>query len=112
MENRAGESRYEWLELNVTVAPVVPSEVLDPDDDEVAGIYAVRVPAMLPEGVQVGLALDAFHESVGIACLDDFEIEVVNPLEGKTLNESDGYESNRDKLGLTGEFLGYLEAMS
>lgn len=56
----------QWL---ITVKRMVPIRELDPDDrkDRPWGSYVV-------EADDEEAALDKFHEHIGIACLDDFDI--------------------------------------
>lgn len=59
-----------WMTIAVTGRP---SEA---DDAEVPGDYLVSVPAGLDMAQAREAALDAFHEKIGIGCLDDFEFFV------------------------------------
>lgn len=68
----------------VNVSVVVRGEASDQDDEGVAGTYRLEVDvgdAVKGEPLTAAQleavheeALDRFHEKVGIACLDDFEI--------------------------------------
>jgi hypothetical protein len=61
--------------MNVLVAvnQLVPNEGLDADDSpEIAGNYIVAVRDGSNDPTEE--ALDTFHDTIGIACLDDFSI--------------------------------------
>jgi hypothetical protein len=65
--------------LRINVRQLV--DELDPDDEAVAGVYAVTFnfddAAMTPQR-RASIALDIFHAHQGIECLDDFEIHVID----------------------------------
>lgn len=58
----------------ITIAVTLVAGAPCPDDEGVAGWYQVAMPASVPAADRADLALDCFHDHVGIACLDDFEI--------------------------------------
>jgi hypothetical protein len=61
------------MNVLVAVTQLVPDEDLDADDSpEIAGSYIVEVRDGSNDPTEE--ALDAFHDTIGIACLDDFSI--------------------------------------
>ena len=74
------------LRINVTLLASEP----DTDDDaEVEGLYEVDLGTAgegLPLPKLASAALDVFHESIAIDCLDDFDIDVVGP-DGSVIEE-------------------------
>jgi hypothetical protein len=81
----------DFLNLHIRVKALSAS--LEADDDGVPGTYLVRVNGDLPPGQQVGCALDAFHEHVGIRSLEDFDICVMNPRTYEIMDEDEDHES-------------------
>ena len=63
----------------------------DKQDEGVAGKYRIKITDGVPEGHVAGVALDVFHSSVAVGCLDDFEFAVRQGR--KALVEGDGYVS-------------------
>ena len=62
------------IHVLVTVAHQVTDQELDADDSpEIAGSYVVQVKDGSTDPTED--ALDTFHDTIGIACLDDFSIE-------------------------------------
>lgn len=61
-------------------------------DLEVAGVYRIAVPGDLDASTSAGIALDVFHDSIPVRCLDDFSFKVVND-KGEALHEADNYEA-------------------
>lgn len=64
--------------FKVTVKQIAPDEALDHDDREEnpSGEHFV-------EEVSEDAALDEFHATVPIACLDDFDISIEEMMDGK-----------------------------
>jgi hypothetical protein len=61
------------MNVLVAVTQLVPDEGLDADDSpEIAGSYIVEVRDGSNDPTVE--ALDTFHDTIGIACLDDFSI--------------------------------------
>jgi len=86
---RAGGDRS----LRVNVRQVV-DELADPDDEGLAGIWAVNFDfddADMPDGQRAGAALDVFHGRQGIENLDDFEIDVIDA-HGRPIAQDENYE--------------------
>lgn len=83
----------------------VEGEPSHDDDDAVAGAYLVEVDADLSEGDRASAALDAFHESIGIKVLEDFEVTTWDA-EGKEIaqGEAEGYT-----MGEHAEYLGMID---
>lgn len=91
----------------IPVTVIVRAEVhmndLHSDDDEVEGYYQVLVPGYLSDDLQAAVALDHFHDKIGIKRLDDFTIVVA-----KTLDAPDDYEANT--LYKLGDYAGRTES--
>jgi len=77
-------------------------------DDEVPGNYLVMVDADLSERDQVSAALDVFHSSVAIECLDDFSISVIDE-SGAIRDENEEHESYSLPFEKRGEFCGPVD---
>lgn len=74
---------------------VVEGSPSEPEDEDVAGIYSFSFDPSsegLTQSSLAGSALDAFHETVAIHNLDDFEIEVIDAWGNPYLQE-DEYEN-------------------
>ncbi len=85
--------------VTVTVRALIDSDALSPEDVDVAGSYGVFVRAGVDRRDMASVALDVFHKSIGIDCLDDFEITVLDAKK-RPLWEPDGAESGeREHLG-------------
>ena len=63
-------------EYIVTVKAITHRDNLNDYDRNVAGVYLFKVPATLDHPHACEYALDAFHNTVAIAVLDDFDISV------------------------------------
>lgn len=83
-----------------TVYVVVTGNPSDEDDNGVEGIYEIGVSGHLAEGQGCEAALDQFHDHIGIGCLDDFRIRVLDGT-GRDLDRLDEYEN--------GELAGHAE---
>lgn len=89
----------------VEVVCQVEAEDLDAEDrdeagkDNVGGLYRVtlRAPFEAEEAQRIECVLDAFHDNVPIACLDNYEISV-HPEEGFD-REASGHDHVREDLG-------------
>ncbi|ARJ65981.1 hypothetical protein WV31_10110 [Magnetospirillum sp. ME-1] len=88
-----------------TVYIIVSGEPSDADDHFVPGFYAVRVDPGLDDTQKADATLDAFHGKVGIACLDDFTIEV-RTADGALLSGAESHENGSlsDKAEYIGDF--------
>lgn len=86
----------------------VEGEPSDTEDEAVAGTYLVGVDEDLPPEDRVSAVLDCFHEHVGIACLDDFQIAVFDGAGGEVA-EREGADSY--KLGHRAVFMGSVEGI-
>lgn len=89
------------IDLYVCVQGVPSSE----EDLGVPGIYLVSVTAQSDPAIHSEIALEIFHQKIGITELDDFDI-LVYEADGKLLwsdVETDGVD-----LAKLGEFLGKL----
>jgi len=82
-----------------------PSEEID---DEVPGNYLIMVDADLSEQDQVSAALDIFHSSMAIDCLDDFSISVIDE-NGNDREENEEHESYDLPFEKCGEFCGPVD---
>lgn len=104
----------------VVVTVTVKGEPSDEDDEGVAGRYEVDVtlfdvdeaPSLSrvqAEGVREA-ALDAFHEKIGIACLDDFEITVSfrDEVDATAIGGGDPSEEEVAAVDAQAEFVGSL----
>ena len=92
----------------VRAKAVVSEDELDSDDKNVAGVYVVE--GLREKGVQIGheanAALDAFHDSIPVAVLDDFTFEVFNADMSTELEESESIESGEYyNYGIDAEFV-------
>lgn len=76
-------------EINVVVIAkaLEPESALDSDDTCVAGTYDVYLDTKTPNNRLQAAALDAFHTSVAVACLDHFTF---------TVQDTDGNEITDD----------------
>jgi len=63
-----------WRCLTVHAEQI--SDTVDEEDIEVAGDHEVEVPGDLSDDKAASAALDIFHSSVAVSCLDDFEFYV------------------------------------
>lgn len=79
--------------IAINVKALVPTRKLDPEDTAVAGVYQVTVPNDVRDEQAASIALDAFHESVAISTLDDFDISVFDLETGMSLDEDEDTES-------------------
>lgn len=91
------------IPVTVIVEAAIHMDDLHPDDDEVEGYYQVLVPGYLSDDLQAAVALDHFHDKIGIKRLDDFTIVVA-----KTLDAPDDYEANT--LYRLGDYAGRTES--
>lgn len=89
----------------LVVALACSAATLQEIDQHVAGVYSVEVSSDCPSPATA--ALDAFHESVAIDCLDDFEIHVVDLEAGRLIDEVEGAESY--SMGSQADFHGRTE---
>jgi hypothetical protein len=103
---KASEAVAPHTSVHVVVEANCPDDQLHADDEGVAGTYDVGVPPQLSEGIQAGLALEAFHENIGIKVLEDFDISVVNPATRLEMHEADGFDP--EKQTLSAEFYGHI----
>lgn len=90
----------------VNVKAMVPSRQLYSEDRSVQGVYRVYVPAHICNEQAASIALDAFHESVAVKVLDDFDISVFDAKVGRALYEAEDAESYAN--GAYGDFDGML----
>lgn len=74
---------------------------LDPEDIGIEGEYEVSIISTGSDCVDAGRALDEFHRTVAVACLDDFEAEVY--ADGRRIYEVDGQlrRLNADRTSMT-----------
>ncbi len=77
--------------LFVIAAALCGDAFTDEEDREIPGRYAVEVPEELEDDKAASVALDAFHESIAVECLDDFEFTVTNA-EGLPLEEDGNHQ--------------------
>lgn len=76
----------------------------DPEDTDVAGLYALE--ASDDAEFPVGAIKDAFHDSICISVLDDFDISYFDA-DGQEVFEEDGSESGENIYD--GDFLGDVD---
>ena len=62
------------------------------DDDGAVGIWQIELNGDLEPGIAAGAALDVFHESVAIDCLDYYEIVALDPSTHVEIDEADDYK--------------------
>lgn len=82
----------ESLVFTVLAEALVDEALLDEEDVEVPGTYSFDLPgeaAHWTESQQAGAVLDAFHGSVAVGVLDDFEFRVLAP-DGREIFEDEG----------------------
>lgn len=91
------------IPVTVIAEAAVHMNDLHSDDDEVEGYYQVLVPGYLSDDLQAALALDHFHNNIGIKRLDDFNIVVA-----KTIDCPEDYEPNT--LFNLGDYVGRTES--
>lgn len=60
----------------VVVELYASGEPTDEDDDNVAGVYLMEIDHNIPANKIADAALDAFHCTIPVACLDDFSFVV------------------------------------
>lgn len=77
----------------VLVLPIINIDQLNSQDASVAGLYRVLVSEDIPEDALANAALDAFHYSVPVKVLDDFDFVVHADENLKVRLESGEYES-------------------
>lgn len=87
--------------VEIHVRQLVPDAELDPEDleDKVAGKYEVEVPASAELPVAVSIALDEFHCSVAISCLDDYSIACF--IDGEQVEQGDDAEYSHEGEALS-----------
>lgn len=73
------------------------------EDEEIPGRYAVTVRGDLEEAHHITAVLDCFHQHIGIASLDDFDVAVLDE-HGNSCAEPD--EPSQDGLSHAAEFEG------
>lgn len=80
--------------LRINVRQIV-SEPESREDEGLAGVYAVHFKlediGAMTEQKRASIALDIFHRRQAIGCLDDFEIDVIDP-DGKVVNQDERHE--------------------
>lgn len=88
---------------------IVSGTPSDAEDAEIPGVYLVQVKEEAPADLVEETALEAFHQNIGIATLDDFDIRVVDA-QGNPFPDQAGDASTRDTQPLEswGEFGGSL----
>lgn len=79
-----------FIELHIRVKPL--TNQLEPDDEGVAGTYLVEVDEAAYPGAQTSCALDVFHDHIGISCLEDFSITVMNPRTFEIMEQDDSFD--------------------
>lgn len=89
----------------VQVFVKVQGAASDEDDASVPGIYLLEVDSELDVPDRASAALDAFHESVGISTLDDFEITAFDA-DGTEIVQG---EAESYTLGSRAEFQGVVD---
>ena len=92
-EENAADLAFEesWKASLVPVYVVVTGDASEPDDESVPGIYLCHVDPSLTSEERSEVALDHFHENIGIGCLDDFVIIAVTA-DGEELPRMGNYE--------------------
>lgn len=83
----------DYQKLAIAVIAIVNNELLEVEDREVPGVYSVSVPKLLNDETMARVALDGFHESEAVGCLDDFVFRVFDPETLKVLEEASDSES-------------------
>ena len=68
------------------------TESVDEQDTDVAGRYYCQVPNDIDDKTACSAALDAFHETVAVHVLDDFEFTVFDPTSQEFLEEAEDTE--------------------
>jgi hypothetical protein len=83
----------------------------EPEDTEVPGIsvVTVNISKAPTDGEIAGAVLDEYHDSIAIAMLDDFEIDVLSE-DGTVLYQSEDYEER--SLQEIADFEGMIEISS
>lgn len=77
----------EITELEPVVVEIhAKGDFVDANDAEVAGVYVLEIDPSVPTSMIAGYALDAFHSTVPVKSLDDFEFTVV--MNGVVLQEA------------------------
>ena len=79
----------QWRALTVKAVAIGKPE---PEDEEVEGEHAVEIHPSGKDGIDAGRALDEFHTSVAVGCLDPFEFFVIDE-NGNEIVEDDDYKS-------------------
>lgn len=81
--------------LFVHVEALLAVDQLDFEDKSVSGIYVVLVDPGTPVKALANAALDGFHSSIPISCLDHFKIEVRTTVDltSDVLSSADGYDN-------------------
>lgn len=87
---KATDLSIPWRTLFV-YARQIEDETSSVEDSNVSGIYSVAVPSYFSDGKAVSAALDAFHNTIAIKVLDDFEFTVKGP-KHDILVESEDHE--------------------
>lgn len=77
----------------------------EPEEEIVSGIYATLVPPDVSDGVAAWLALEAFHEKIGIDELDDYIISAYDPKTNIVLEQADDDEI---PSGMSAQYCGLL----
>lgn len=91
------------MEDTITYQVHVTGTPTDRDDEEVPGIYLVEVDVTDLTETQIrGAVLDEFHDHIGIAVLEDFEIEVLVPLDDDGTYEPGECQSQAEFAGKLG----------
>lgn len=80
----------EMASVYVIADQIVGDHKLHDDDGDVRGTYLIKVPAYLSEELKAEAALDMFHNKIGIASLEDFDITVA-----MTLPRADNYDNGK-----------------
>lgn len=80
------------LHLRAAIPGVEKLEYMAEEDRLVPGLYAIEVPADLPEAQLANCALDAFYYNVPFESLDRFEITVTDPETGTELWRDENLE--------------------
>lgn len=90
--------------LHIIVTATRPLQQLSEYDTDVAGVYAVEIPADVPMPRSATQALDRFHREVAIDVLDDFDICVTDaqgmPVEEDGDEEAYSNEAERQLIWL------------
>ena len=105
-ENAADLAHEEaWRDSLLPVYVVVTGEASEAEDESVPGVYLCHVEPSLTNEERSEVALDHFHQNIGIDCLDDFMITVVTA-DGDELPRMENYETGSKRS--YGEFGDYL----